>query len=345
MRSISKLFFCFLLCVGSGWLSAEDSCLDSLTGLPKGRYINRHCENNICLEPAFHYDNKTDQLSLQQIFLNMNYEGTDHKHKTPFDPSAFNGNKTLPDACAWVKAGFDIDIDMHTDKLANLKFMLIPPQPEPDYELVDGEEKRNKLKEKDNFLLDIFVKGIQHSCSKFQLFVENDLILYRCRAEHKVESPFSLLPYFYQFQKGEDIPLVLENKNGTLSVVKVLKVKNTFSLQDFDFEQEIDRQCNARKLQKVEAPGGFMCHSERPDLLSEDLQSCEKHVVFMDLTSDYAVLHNCGDKAHLDVLMGVKQCFSRGLKLDYQERHHRFFCTPDKYREPKPGVIDDHSEL
>lgn len=341
MRFIVKLGFCLLLCGGSGWSSADKVCLDSLTGLPKGSYVGKHCEGDRCLEPEFHYDAETDQISLRKLLLIGTFEKA--AFEVIFEAGAFDGIKILPDACAWIEAGFDID--MHVKNFSYFQFMLIPPQIEPDYEIAEGKETRNKLDETDNFLMDIFVKNFRHSCSQFRLYVQSDVIFYRCSAEHRAESSFSVLPYFYQFQKKADVPLMLENKNGILSVIKVLRIKNKFSQKEIDFQQEIDRQCNVRRLEKVKVSGGVMCHSEQPELLSKNLRKSDQHTVFIEPISDYAVLHNCGDKSHLDVLMGVNHCFNRGLKLDYLKRHHRLFCEPDKYREPQPGVNDDHEEL
>ena len=108
MRNLIKLNLLFFLCTASLRTSGDEPCLDALSGLPRGSYIGKNCDDIHCFEAEYHYDAATDQLSLSRIILS----GTNEidPFKTIYNEENFKGEKTLPDACAWGNAGFDIDI-------------------------------------------------------------------------------------------------------------------------------------------------------------------------------------------------------------------------------------------
>ena len=328
-----KIFWklsCFMLMLGFSSWSFSDTCFDDKEGLPKGAYLKPHCSDNPegnCIESKFEYDPESDSLTLRLVTLKGFFEKVQIEKNIALMELA--GDKTLSSACDWVKAGFDIDY--HIDDLEVFKFMLIPPQPKPFYEIKDGEVVVNKFKEPDLFLSDIFLNKFSHSCQEFKLYIQPDVIFYRCHKSPDSTAVASIMPYFYGYQRNSTSHVVLQNQEGVLTAIRVIPGRHSFKLEPLEFNQEIRRQCDLRGMEVREVPGGHICHTISSGILSKHLQDSSEHSIFVDIDSGYAVLDRCGDDTHLDILMNINKCLKHGLKLDYQHDHHRLFCMPGEF--------------
>lgn len=328
---LAWLLFILFLASFSGTLYGDYPCFDKTLQLPKGSYLQGRCGGGNCFHGHFSYNDAAKKLEL--VYVVQALGATHGSFESKVSANMLSGTRSVSDPCFWVKAGFNID--MYMDATDSFDFILIPPQPEPAFEIRHYKVIKNTLGEDSEFLSGLYADRVRSSCSTFKLYVHPDLILYQCEQSFRMNGNYSLLPFFYQYQKESGIPFILENLDGTLKPVKAVAIKNRAVYLPFDYHSVIEQKCAARKLQTLEAPGIHMCHLSHDYFLSPELQASTGYTLGIDPYSDYAVLVNCGNSAHLDVLFGVSHCFRQGLKLGFQASQHRLYCEPEPFRDAR----------
>ena len=352
---------CFLGLIISGLygdLLAYDQCLEPESQLPRGAYLSKHCEDNLCVTGDHSYNALQDLLVLQQLKLTYILENM-IKEVTPLlpvNPSSIR----VSEVCKWVELGFDIDIhvDIETDRV---EFMLLPPQPQPDLRITDINQNLPALPRplqdvKDSVMTESFdtesvhYEEVMKQCLEISLFVEQDLVLYRCRRFNGDNDEVSAaIPYFYSYYMTATFMVWLVEPEGRLSPYKLFWIRGKLVTEPLSMFQHVKAHCanSGQALIEQHLGEAFGCHTQDTELLSAKLQQQEGALrVVLNRQKNYALLYYTGIKGMASYLMGVNLCFSNGLKLGYIESRRALYCVPDSKVCPETGIPrNSHQEL